>query len=416
MSSNFLEGFNEEDTREGIESLESEIEEDTSYLEKEKKKKKTFIITGIIVLVIIILFYIFSQIVKVPEFVNNLSSIATKWGKENGVTIKDNYVFDSNILEGVVINQSIKQGKRIFKNKEIVITISKGADPNEIVVVPDLKTSTASQIKEWKENNNLKYVTIKEISSNTIPKGNIISYEFESVTISVDNFTRSDKLTVVVSKGSDAILMEDFSSASKDEVRSWCDKKEVKCEFAEKFSTVIEPNMIISQSIEAGTTLAKGVEITFVVSLGESITVPNYSNVSSNDATEYSDKIKVKIKNIYSMKVGYGKLISQSIKAGTQISSRDNEITLTYSIGIPYFKSLLGESESELAKIFYEYNQKGVNLSYEVKYVDSDSEKGNIVWSSKANEFVSMKEHIEIHVSNGSLYNSSSNEEDVNDN
>lgn len=415
MSSNFLEGFTEEETSKGIGSLETEIEEDTSYLEKQKKKKKIFIITGIIVLVIIILFYIFSQIVKVPEFVNNLSSIATKWGKENGVTIKENYVFDSNVLEGVVINQSIKQGKRIFKNKEIVITISKGADPNEVIVVPDLKTSTASQIKEWKESNNLKYVTIKEISSNTVPKGNIISYEFESVMTNENNFTRSDKLTIVVSKGEDSILMEDFASASKDEVLSWCDKKEMECEFTEKFNKIVESNMIISQSVEAGTLLTKGAEITFVVSSGESITVPNYSNVSSNEATEYNNQVKVKIKNVYSMKVGYGKLISQSIKAGTQISSKDNEITLTYSLGIPYFKSLLGESESELAKIFYEYNQKGVNFTYEVKYVDSDSEKGNIIWSSKSNEFVTMKEHIEIHVSNGSLYNSSSNEEGTNE-
>ena len=102
------------------------------------------------------------------------------------------------------------------------------------------------------------------------------------------------------------------------------------------------------------------------------------------------------------MNVSYGKLISQSIKSGTMVKADDNEVTLTYSLGIPYFASLNGTSESELAKIFYEYNQKGVNFTYTIKYVDSEEEKGKIVWSSKSNEFVSMKEYIEIHVSNGS--------------
>ena len=143
-------------------------------------------------------------------------------------------------------------------------------------------------------------------------------------------------------------------------------------------------------------------QITFIVSLGEGITIPNYYNVSSDNASNLNDKVKVKIRNVYSMNVSYGKLISQSIKAGTMVKADDNEITLTYSLGIPYFASLNGKNENEIAKIFYDYNQNGVNFTYTIKYVDSEEEKGNIVWSSKSNEFVSMKEYIEIHVSNGS--------------
>lgn len=403
MDSSFLESFNKEEAN-GISVLENDVEENTSYLEKQKRKKKIIIIVGILLLILMVLFYILSSIVKVPEFETNLSSLATKWGKENNITIKENYVYDNNITEGIVISQSIKAGKRIFKNKEITITISKGTDPDEVITVPDLKTSTASEIKNWKESLNLKYVTIKEVNSDTIPKGNIINYEFESITTNETNFTRSDKLTIVVSKGEEAILMEEFLSKQVDDVKTWCDKMQMKCYITEKFDKSVEANTIISQSIKAGTELTRNTDITFEVSLGESIIVPNYSNISSNDAIEYTDKLKPKIKQVYNMKVSYGKLISQSIKAGSQISSNDNEIILTYSLGIPYFKSLIGESESELARIFFEYNQKGVNFTYEVKYVDSSEEKGSIVWSSKSNEFVTMKEHIEIHVSNGSKY------------
>ena len=79
-----------------------------------------------------------------------------------------------------------------------------------------------------------------------------------------------------------------------------------------------------------------------------------------------------------------------------------NEVTLKYSLGQPYFASLNGTLESEIAKTFYEYNQKGANFTYTIKYVDSSEEKGTIVWTSKSNEFVSLKEEFEIHVSNGS--------------
>ena len=105
---------------------------------------------------------------------------------------------------------------------------------------------------------------------------------------------------------------------------------------------------------------------------------------------------------VYSMDASYGKLISQSVKAGTTKKETDNEVTLKYSLGQPYFASLNGTLESEIAKTFYEYNQKGANFTYTIKYVDSSEEKGTIVWTSKSNEFVSLKEEFEIHVSNGS--------------
>ena len=93
---------------------------------------------------------------------------------------------------------------------------------------------------------------------------------------------------------------------------------------------------------------------------------------------------------------------SKSKKSEETKKETDNEVTLTYSLGKPYFSNMNGISESEIAKTFYEYNQKGVNFTYTIKYVDSSEEKGKIVWTSKCNEFVTLKEEIEIHVSNGS--------------
>ncbi len=402
--SSFLEKFNEEikDESNGIVTETNELEEDKTYLKKKKKQKIITIIVSIVIAITISLLVIFSQIVEVPNFVNGLNTIATKWGKNNDIEIIEEEQYDTKITERIVISQSIKDGSRIFKKSSIKIIVSKGKDPNEKISVPEKDSATASDIKTWKEENDLSNVTIKEEYSSEIETGKIIKYEFENIATNETNFTRSDKLTIIVSKGEKVLNMEDFTSKTQTEAEKWCQENNVIYEVKEKFSDTIENGKIISQSVENGQELTDDTTIVFEVSIGAGIKIPNYSKVSSDEAQELSDKVKLKIKNVYNMNVSYGKLISQSVKAGTTKKETDNEVTLTYSLGKPYFSNMNGISESEIAKTFYEYNQKGVNFTYTIKYVDSSEEKGKIVWTSKCNEFVTLKEEIEIHVSNGS--------------
>lgn len=402
--SSFLEKFNEEIKGEakGIVTETNELEEDKTYLKKRKKQRIITIIISIIMLIAIALSVVFSRIVKVPNFVNGLNTLASKWGKNNDVEIIEEEQYDSKITEGIVISQSVKDGTNIFKKSSITIVVSKGKDPNEKIIVPEKESSTAVDIKAWKEENDLNNVTIKEEFSSDIEIGKIIKYEFENISTNETNFTRGDKLTVIVSKGAKVLNMEDFISKTQAEAEKWCQENKINYKVKERFSDEIEIGKIISQSVETGKELTADTAIIFEVSIGKGIVIPNYSKVASEEAQELNDKVKLKIKNSYDMNVPYGKLISQSVKAGTTKKEADNEVTLIYSLGKPYFSSMNGISESEIAKTFFEYNQKGANFTYTIKYVDSSEEKGKIIWTSKSNEFVTLQEEIEIHVSNGS--------------
>ena len=127
------------------------------------------------IVITISLLVIFSQIVEVPNFVNGLNTIATKWGKNNDVEIIEEEQYDTKITERIVISQSIKDGTKIFKKSSIKIIVSKGKDPNEKILVPEKDSATASDIKAWKEENDLSNVTIKEEHSSEIETGKIKS-------------------------------------------------------------------------------------------------------------------------------------------------------------------------------------------------------------------------------------------------
>lgn len=384
-----------------IEVKENEIIKDNSYL---KRKRKKIIIMSIITglgLVIICILVIISNLVEVPELENNLSSIATKWATNNKIEIITKEEYNDNYEEGVVISQSIEKGQKIFKNTSMNIVISKGKDPSEKITIPDFTGKTGVSIKEWINDEGLTNTKITEVSSDKVDKGYFINYSFDSTLVDESNFTRSDVLNIYVSKGDSSLTMGDLTSKSKTDVTKWCTDNNLKCTFKEALSSKIDTDYVISQSIKVGEKVNDNTKLVFTVSLGSGIVVPNYSKYSKDDASSASDKFNVSIKENYSMDVNYGSLIYQSVKAGVRKQETDNNITLVYSIGKPYFASLVGTNESELAKIFYEYNQKGVDFSYVIKYVNSSEEKGTIIRTSKSNEFVTMKENIEVYVSNG---------------
>ena len=399
--SSFLENFNDD---KGIKTLEYDVDIDKSYKKKKKNRLVIEVILILLVLISLILLIINFSKVKVPNFDNKLYSVASSWASKSQISIIKNEVFSDKYEEGYIIKQNISSGTKINKKDSIEITVSKGPNPEEVIKLPDLNKMTGSEIKSWIDDNKLINTTLIEQNSEVIEKGKIISYSFKSSLVSETNFKRNDELNIIISKGNiiydKDIEVINFINKTKDDAIKWCSEKNIVCTFNEVLSDSYENLKIVSQSIKVAQIISKEDKITFDVSVGKGIIVPNYFDVTSENASSINNKFDIKIKYVYNMSYSYGKLISQSVKAGTKKIETDNKIELVYSLGKPYFSSLVGTSVSEVAKIFYDYNSKGVNFTYEIIYVNSDKDKGSIVETSKSNEFVTMNENIIIKVSN----------------
>ncbi|APB31327.1 PASTA domain-containing protein [Vagococcus teuberi] len=139
------------------------------------------------------------------------------------------------------------------------------------------------------------------------------------------------------------------------------------------------------------------------ISVGKAVVVPNFANYSAEEATNVSPDLQVVTKQSFSDNVPFGQLIDQSIEAGKKLTGNDNKtVNVTYSVGRPYIKSFFGQLEGDIPKLIYEnFNSKGASVTYEVYYVDSYKEKGQIVNTNAYNQYIPTNAHLVFAISNG---------------
>jgi len=239
-----------------------------------------------------------------------------------------------------------------------------------------------------------------------VEKGRFIRQKFANSSVNASNYTRQDSLIVYMSRGVEVfeanITVPSFVNKSRDEAEYFAEENELEVIFTEKASDTVPMGFIVSQSVPKGTKIAKHSKISFVVSLGKAVTVPDFDTLTMDEAMTHPN-LAVTVKTKYSGSLSYGRVISQSEPTGKELTGDMPPVTVVYSIGKPYIDNLIGTSEKELAAYFYDFKSKGADISYTVTYVDSYEPKGQIVDMSKYSEFVSMTESVRIKVSRGNL-------------
>lgn len=354
-------------------------------------------VVAVIVVVALVYIFVFPHI-KVESFVGKSQNDAAAWIKQNeiesaGIVFKEEYSFD--VAKGNVVSQTPESGK-VKKDAKMTFVISKGADPDELVSLPDIKNMTKSEIESWISENKLSATKINTTYSDTVAKDEVISVD---LSVDTDKFTRGTSLKINISKGpapAGTIKVENFSKKDYSYVESWAKSKKVTLKKVEAYSDDVMSGYVISQSIAADKEMKEGETLTVTVSKGKGVTVPNFLKMSETEYNTWKDTntgenaIQVKEKVYYSDSTSY--VLKQSVTAGTTIAQSE-VVIVTINKGDGFY---LNEALTALGYDYVEgstsydrlddwsYKAKEIGLNAQVhvytgNYVASDKPKGTIL-------------------------------------
>ena len=235
----------------------------------------------------------------------------------NGIQYEIKYEFSDKIEKGHVINSNPKKGTTVNPDDIVTLTISKGKE----IKVPDLKNKTIAYVTKWMVENNLQ-INYSDKYDTEIESGRVIESNYKKGDIIEEGTT----VDVIFSKG--PLKMKKFDNIN--DFKSWADTNGIKYEIKEEFNSNIEKDKIIKTSIEEGKTINLDDTITVYVSRGEAVKVPDFSGNTKSEAQKACDNsgLSCSFTEEYSSSITSGKVIRQSVAAGTEIAKGD-KITIT---------------------------------------------------------------------------------------
>ncbi|WP_429974998.1 PASTA domain-containing protein [Enterococcus sp. DIV0840c] len=390
--------------RENEEPLETD-----PFFKKKKRKKYIFrlLITLSLIAVSVLLFFQFAYI-RIGNFVDKDISDVRKWATEHNLAIDVTPSYDKAPVNQV-LSQQEKAGSRVRKKSMLHVTISQGPNPEEKLDLPDFMKISREEAVKWIEENQAVNLTIVDEYHDEIKEQEPIRIEFTNKEVTKENYLRKDVGRIFFSKGKEVfeknIDVPDFRGKALSEVETWVKANEIELEVKKEASDTIEEGKIINQSLSSEEKIAKREKFQVTLSLGKGVTVPNFSEVLPDNADSVAEGLSVRKRMQLTRNMPYGQLISQSIPAGTILTSEDEQaVDVVYSAGQPYIRDYrLGEYlEGDLQKLFFEeFRSKGANINYQVRYVNSSEPYGTIVGMSKFNQFLALEDTITFDISLG---------------
>ena len=242
--------------------------------------------------------------------------------KQNKINYEIKEDFSNSVKRGYVMSQNIKPGKLIkVSDDKVVLTISKGKK----IKVPNLVNMSVTEITNWIIKNRLK-LEFTDKYDDKIKDNKVISANYKKG----DIIEQGSTVNIVISKGK--LVMPKFSSIV--DFYEWADKYSIKYEEKHEYSDTVAIGEVIKYSVSSGKTIKNDEVITVVISDGKECSVPNIIGLSKSDAISKLKRANLGYNFVYqnSNKVLKDKVISQSISAGSKVSS-GTTITVIISNG-----------------------------------------------------------------------------------
>ncbi len=249
-------------------------------MKKLSKKKRVVVIICIILGLSIIGSILGDEKMDIPDLTKGDSS-----SYENGDVVSK-YAYSDTVEEGAVIEQ-IPPAQQDVAREEIDITLvySKGKAP----IIPDFAEMSQDEIDDWKDEYDVSILTTKKYSE--LKNDTLISQSLQAGTSAPIKEPVLEKeamfsISLVYSKG-EAPKIPDFTDMKKSDVESWGEEHNITINFESAYSRDVKNGDIISQDVEASTSIEEVSSIAVVYSIGREETIGETNAVSK--AQDYLD-------------------------------------------------------------------------------------------------------------------------------
>lgn len=348
--------------------------------------------------------------IKVIDFTGWQKADFMLWASENKINAQTEEQFSDEVAEGYIISQLIPPGEKIKKNQFLKVFISKGPDMSVEYYLPDFMNMSKDEIEAWAADNLMSKVRISVENSDTIPKGQVITFQVNDDTV-IDKVKRDTPIYIIISRGSEdeyaplaEIKIPNFKTMGLSASMLFAQENGLNVIVVNQYDEYVPPNTIISQSLSVDSIAHPGDTVTLVVSQGQKILMPSFKQLEKGDAMSLAAQLGVplKIKERYSSS-DEGRMIYQSVEVGTEIT-KDTTLELTYSMGpVIAVRSYIGMQKFNIEEWINGENEYGARLVLDITYTQNSAAAGTILQQNIKDEYVYRDTVIQIVVSTGNV-------------
>ena len=317
------------------------------------------------------------------------------WSTKNNVELDYIYEYSDIVPVNYVISQDIDSNTPIEEVKKVKISISDGANPDKLVVIPDMSGWTDEQVINFVEENYLGNVSVEFVQSDE--KENTVMEQSIKGTIK-----RSDPLKLTFSYGLelsyDEVNLKDLLGMSKFRTMFYLKQNHINYEFDEGTSSKYDKDTVMKMSVDAGTKIKINSDpIKVTISRGKEIKMIDVKNKTINEVTKWivSNRLKIKIEDQYDDSIDKNHIIKADKNKDDVLVSGDI-VTIYVSLG------KLKMEKFDNINDFYSWASK-YDIEYVVENEFSDSvDAGQVIsYSVKSGDTIKNGDVITVTVSLG---------------
>lgn len=232
--------------------------------------------------------------------------------------------------EGYVMAQSPKAGEMVKRGRTVTLTVSKGAEEQEM---PPLENMTEGDAVKKLEALNLGLkISRKDESSDKVKQGNVIRTE----PAAGEKLQKGQEITLYISLGENKLPDLKNDTKSNAEARLRALNIGLNIIFLEEQSDDVAEGKVTRTVPAAGSQLREGDDVTVYISTGDGkVVVPpviGFTKMEAIDLLKDAD-LMYEVREIYDPTVEKGKVISQSEKPNTKVE-KGTVVVIDVSLGL----------------------------------------------------------------------------------